>query len=341
MVGFRTILSSKNLVANQTFNPFEETENYEKGFTAHYNEYLIPLIERYEIQRVFALKDARKKIIIYVPVAIFVPFLCLFSWFSCGVSELVAEILIYVNIALIGFTVTYIKKSITLYQTSIKTKVFPKILNFLGNFIYDEEHDSFNNDLENYEIFDILPSYSFAECEDRISGIYKTVNIVIFEANLKRRQKNGSYSVFSGLLIKLSVNKKFSGKTVIKTDKGSVGNWFRDKFSNMENINLEDPKFENLFEVYSTDQIEARYLLTPSFMERLMEVKKVFSSGDIQCSFYDNSLLMTIPIDKNMFEPGPITEPEDFIDDSKSLLKEMQLIFDISDTLELNIKTGL
>jgi hypothetical protein len=42
-----------------------------------------------------------------------------------------------------------------------------------------------------------------------------------------------------------------------------------------------------------------------------------------------------------MFEPGPITEPEDFIDDSKSLLKEMQLIFDISDTLELNIKTGL
>jgi hypothetical protein len=42
-----------------------------------------------------------------------------------------------------------------------------------------------------------------------------------------------------------------------------------------------------------------------------------------------------------MFEPGPITKPEDFIDDSKNLLKEINSIFNICDTLKLDVNTGL
>mgnify|MGYP001230305973 FL=1 len=50
---------------------------------------------------------------------------------------------------------------------------------------------------------------------------------------------------------------------------------------------------------------------------------------------------MMIPIKKNMFEPGSIYEPEDFIDDSKNLLKELNLIFNIIDQLKLNMKINL
>ena len=42
-----------------------------------------------------------------------------------------------------------------------------------------------------------------------------------------------------------------------------------------------------------------------------------------------------------MFEPGSIHEREDFIDDAKSLLSEMQSIFQIIDTLKLNQNIGL
>ena len=108
--------------------------------------------------------------------------------------------------------------------------------------------------------------------------------------------------------------------------------------------NIEDKELlKNLqkFEVFSEDQVEARYLLTTSFMERLIEVRKIFQSDKMQCSFLDQSLLMLLPIDKDMFEPGPITEPEDFIDDSKNLLKEMHSIFNICDTLKLDMNTGL
>ena len=42
-----------------------------------------------------------------------------------------------------------------------------------------------------------------------------------------------------------------------------------------------------------------------------------------------------------MFEPGSIYANENFIDDAKSLLEEMDLICKIIDILRLNIKTNI
>ena len=69
-------------------------------------------------------------------------------------------------------------------------------------------------------------------------------------------------------MVHLAMNKTFKGTTIIKRDRGKVANFFRSKMSGLESVKLEDPKFEKLFDVYGNDQIEARYLLTPSFMER-------------------------------------------------------------------------
>ena len=50
---------------------------------------------------------------------------------------------------------------------------------------------------------------------------------------------------------------------------------------------------------------------------------------------------MMISISRDLFEPGSIFEPEDFIDDAKHLLKEMAGIFQIVDTLRLDLDIGL
>ena len=41
-----------------------------------------------------------------------------------------------------------------------------------------------------------------------------------------------------------------------------------------ERIRLEDPEFEKQFEVYCDDQITARYVLTPAFMQRLKKLNE-------------------------------------------------------------------
>jgi len=40
----------------------------------------------------------------------------------------------------------------------------------------------------------------------------------------------------------------------------------------MKRVGLVDPVFEKIFEAYGTDQVEARYLLTPTFMQRLVRL---------------------------------------------------------------------
>ncbi len=145
------------------------------------------------------------------------------------------------------------------------------------------------------------------------------------------------------------MNKNFNGQTIVLKDRGMIGsfltiqkngNWIKPEFFAFEKVKLEDPVFEKIFNVYSTDQIEARYLLTTAFMERLITLTEIFKNNPIECSFYDDHLLITIQC-KNLFTPGPINKSEDFIDDSKILLKSINTIFEIIDILKLDQNIGM
>lgn len=74
------------------------------------------------------------------------------------------------------------------------------------------------------------------------------------------------------------------------------------KSSLKHSINLEDIDFEKKWKVYSQDQIEARYLLNPKFMEQLKNVQKYFHGKKIDCSFWKNNLLIAIHTNEDMFE---------------------------------------
>ena len=60
-----------------------------------------------------------------------------------------------------------------------------------------------------------------------------------------------------------------------------------------------------------------------------------------QCSFYEDMLLIMIPTSKNLFEAGSAFHREDFIDDSKAFLKEMNRIFSVIDFLRVDQDVGL
>ncbi len=162
----------------------------------------------------------------------------------------------------------------------------------------------------------------------------------MMEAKLLTGGKN-QRTIFDGIFIYLSMNKNFSGKTIVTKDISPVGNWVANQFTSLENVKLEDPTFEREFEVYSSNQTEARYILSPTFMELLLKLRTLFTSNNIQCSFYNDRLLLMIPCDKDRFEPASIFQPATFVDEMKMILSEMQTIFQIIETLKLNKKTGL
>ena len=81
-----------------------------------------------------------------------------------------------------------------------------------------------------------------------------------------------------------------------------VGNWLQSKTSTKgELVKMDNHKFEQEFVVFSSDQIEARYILTPSMMERLLEFKRK-SIYPLYISFVNDCIHIVICTNKNNFE---------------------------------------
>ena len=338
-------LLSKDLVKSSKIrDTFPEEKDYEIGFSDHYNKYLKDKVERFEENRISTLKEARKRLIIWLFYIFFTSFIVYFLYKNF--LELNRDIVAFTTLILVSIGVAapffWIFSPIWSYEENIKKEIFPNVLNFFGDFKY---HVETKKSVKEYYATELIPKHDTEIAEDHITGTYKDIKVDLFETKLSKDSDENSSTtlntVFDGIIVELSMNKSFSGKTVIKKDIGTVGNWFINKSTSLKKVKLEDPNFEKMFEVYSDDQVEARYLLTVTFIERLKELVENFGGKSIQCCFYNNKLLMMIPIEKDMFEPGSIYEAEDFIDDSKSLLKELSLIFNIIDTLKLNMKINL
>jgi len=282
----------KNLKPFDGVNISQEVEdNMDKSFEPHYNEHVFPLVKEFEKKRIEILKKTSNRMTITVVTAIALAVVFVISGFFTDFGDGIAAFLF-----LMSFVVLWASTPVFKYKSSIKEKVFKNIFNFFGDdFTYSEEGQF---TIESLKTSDIIPSYQTEYTEDYIKGKYKDVDIELTEGNLFVTGNDSSNKVYGGLFILLSMNKNFSGKTIIKKDAGKVGNWFN-KAGKLENVKLEDPIFEKKFEVSSSDQIEARYLLTTSFMERLLKLSELFgdvrnrisiTKNSIQCSFYDDKL---------------------------------------------------
>ena len=217
----------------------------------------------------------------------------------------------------------------------MKQDIVKDVVKFFGDFTYAETKNwNFNSPL--------LPSHSKSTVEDYIKGTYHDVEVEMSELLLKHQSGKNEHVVFQGQVLCFSMNKSFHGETRVVKDQGSMINWISKQASTLEKVALEDPTFESHFEVYSSDQVEARYLLTTAFMERLLNLQKVYNASDtLQCRFSDRTLQITIPSNVNLFEPGSLYTSCLQTDDVHRFLAQMHEIFSIIDILKLYSKTGL
>ena len=147
--------------------------------------------------------------------------------------------------------------------------------------------------------------------------------------------------MFRGLLCEFDFHKNFTGTTIITRDHTKFGNFFA-KFGKIgERIRLEDPEFEKLFEVYGTDQVESRYLLTPGFMERIRHLSQMVGRGNLQLAFDKGRLLLAIKKSENSFEGGSVFSDLSDISHIEKNIRELTLIYDVVDKLRLELETRI
>lgn len=180
----------------------------------------------------------------------------------------------------------------------------------------------------------LVPSYDRSKFEDRLTGKHKGVVFEFFEANLKERRTTTSngrtqtkyVTVFDGQCLRMDFDKRFFGETLVRRDAG----WFNafGGRSGMQRATLEDPEFEKAFEVYTTDQVEARFLLTPDMMQTLVDLERTFHGKKLRCAFSGERMFVVVE-GGNLFEPGTMFKPLDNPQRVRELLMDFAAVFNL------------
>lgn len=186
----------------------------------------------------------------------------------------------------------------------------------------------------------LVPRWDRSGFEDHLSGARSQTPFEFFEAHLEERRRTTDsrgntretwVTVFRGQCLTARFPKEFKGITKVYRDMGALN--FLAKFGVREpRVKLEDPVFEKHFEVYGTDQIESRFLLTPDFMERLLALERTFAGKQLRCAFAGGEMMLAVE-GKNLLEAGSMDRRMDDLGRVREMLEDFAAIFLLIDSM--------
>lgn len=327
----------------------------EKDFILYYKSKIEPELEEFEIFRKEKLASYRKALAVSIFFGIFIFIITFYIYpnliedsktYHPNKENNYSYLLPITIISFLGliYSVFQLKKIRKSFNYTTKSTLYNKLVGYHSNLEYKPLQGIDSSTISESHI---LPGFDKLRSEDYIEGKYKSVdvklseieliNIVTEVINVNNRTvvESREEQTFKGLFLITSFNKKFSSNTYILSN--SWIKLFKGLPSNVKRVKLEDPIFEKKFDVYSDNQIESRYLLTPIFMERLIEIHKEYK---ISCSFTNGQMFMALPLKFDFLPNLGLTEQLDYTR-AKQVLEQLSIFFEVIDTLKLDIKIAL
>jgi hypothetical protein len=304
----------------------------EKTFQQFYDENLAGALT--------SLESGRKAIVRYFAISLFsliAGVLVLIAGSSGNGGATVLGMVLLVG-GVIGFVVYYNKRKA--YVTAFKETIVRRVIQFLD------------------PALDYQPGLCVSEGDYKQSGLYlqsadrywgddlvtgKRDKTLFSFSELHTQQRVGSgkdahyETIFRGLFFIADFNKNFSGRTYVWSEAHPQLNFFNKLFSSfasgLEMVMLESPEFEKRFIVYSSDQVEARYILTPSFMEKMMKLQDMIGRR-VTFSFVNTNIFVAVPITEKLFEPSVFSASN--YANLEDYYNTILIVFYIIDELKLN-----
>jgi Protein of unknown function (DUF3137) len=296
----------------------------------YYNKELLPELELLETER---LRIKKNKIIVYLIAAVA-------AIIALLVSQNFVVPLVFVGLGVLIGTFAFSNKDAAI-NNAYKQKIVNKAATHFFEGITYQPYTGFSKSrFCDINLFDTEPDrYS---CEDLFAGKKEKTTYSFSEVHAEYKtetthtDKNGHtttttnwHDIFKGVIFVADCNKDFSNMVLVKRDSFKI-------FGSSTRVKMEDPLFEEAFDVYANDDIEARYLITPAFMERFLEIDKKFGGG-IMASFHNQEIIITIPFSANNFESSTWST----LLNPNKIKFEINLIYNliqIVDTLDLNTR---
>jgi len=274
--------------------------------TDFYYKILYPVLQELEEDR----KVLKKRLISFGIVYAFIVLFIAFSIFK----YVDLDVLFFMGVfALAGFGWLY-RYLVSDYSSDFKQKVIAPLIHEIDeNLDYLPDLHLPVANFNRSKLFKTRPDR--VNGNDYVRGKIDNIDIAFSDFHAEKRHKDSKgreswETIFQGLFIVSDFHKNFYGETVILPDSAQsmfgdlIGSWLQaNNFSRNQLVKMDSPAFEKEFVVYGSDQVEARYILTPTLMQKLLNYKKR-SKHPLYVSFIRGKIYMAIEYNDDMFEPA-------------------------------------
>ncbi|QUL38957.1 DUF3137 domain-containing protein [Erythrobacter sp. JK5] len=200
-------------------------------------------------------------------------------------------------------------------RKAIKIGINTAIANSLG-LAYEHDVEP-GGEFEAAKDYGLVPHYDQSSFEDRWHGTLEGHGFSLYETHLEERRGSGKnrrmVTVFRGAIINMQFGREFRSTTLLQRA-GKHKKWFglggrKDNVSfgghRLDLVDQVHPSFENVFDLYSDDQIESRVLVHPSYIEHLLAVERAFNGDAVRALFLRGEVIIAVE-SGDLFESGSL-----------------------------------
>ncbi len=306
------------------------------SFKAYYRQHIFPLLPRYESLRRAALRSFRIRLFWFslaqVLLSLLWPLRFIGRWLSGNLTRPQPS-------TNASWNLWKCFSRIEKYKARIREDIYPLIVRSVGEeWTYEAEGGVSVNI---FQPFLPLPEHTIGRTYDYLGGEYKGVKIEFVAAELFCEKRDGPKLAFKGFFLYCRLTRPIKGEVVIKPHRSLAGLWGNKPPEGMKEIHLEDVIFSRRFDVWGTDQIDARRILTPSLMQRLLRLTDVMTNRQISVSYKNQGVLFMIPSEYNHLVDPSFADRATFMRECNLILAAINDICRIVEVMRLYRRVSL
>lgn len=206
------------------------------------------------------------------------------------------------------------------WTSKLSQEIVPVLCDFLGGM----RPASPTIPVGRLEEIGVVPSHDNARLEDAVEGSHRGIDWAMAEARLTRRSRDSkgrtkTTTVFRGLLFRIAVHNP-APRIYFARDRGSMLNWLSESLSGarsgLEKIEIDNPEFERIYEVYTDQPEAARAFIGPQIVEGLMMIAAAEAKGGyVACAFDHDSFFLALPRSGDFLSLGSLFRPTHTIEE--------------------------
>lgn len=187
------------------------------------------------------------------------------------------------------------------FKKDFKNQVMPNLIKEIDeNLFYKPESYITFDEFNSPKLYDYPQDYTGNDfIYGNIDGIDIKFSDIYATRKIENDGKTDIETIFKGIFFLAEFNKNFTSKTYV------ISNLMHCcSFDIGDRAYMDNAEFQKEFKTYTNDQINARYILSPNLMEKILKIKELFKVP-INLCFMDNKIYIYIEFNSDQFEANP------------------------------------